>query len=265
MGSFCRSLFLVARRVCHGGLPSAAQRRICHSERFHFSREHESGFRRGRGRCFQTAYGYPHEQLLGYGDDRRRHVLRPLVSSYSAGDAVQSGSRPECRPTVSFTPHAAGKPVGRLTISTSAATAGTIAITASGSAVAPGALELSPASLSFGTVVVGQSEAQTATLKNSGSSSVTVWKASVSSAAFTISGLALPVTLAAGQSTTITVTFAPKTSGWASGSVAISGTASLTLSASSGSSDLPPHPRALHCLWLETAPPPDNWPFLRRA
>ena len=139
--------------------------------------------------------------------------------------------------TVSFTPHAAGKPVGRLTISTSAATAGTIMITASGSAVVPGALELSPASLSFGTVAVGQSEAQTATLKNSGSSSVTVSKASVSSAAFTISGLALPVTLAAGQSTTITVTFAPKTSGSTSGSVTVSGTASLTLSASSGSSE----------------------------
>lgn len=138
--------------------------------------------------------------------------------------------------TVAFTPHAAGKPVGKLSISTSAATAGTIAVALSGSAVATGALELTPASLAFGTVAVGQSEAKTAALKNSGGSDVTVSKASVSSAAFTINGLTLPVTLAAGQSTSLTVTFAPKSSGSASGSVAVSGSASLTMSAASGTS-----------------------------
>ncbi|MGC2197124.1 MAG: choice-of-anchor D domain-containing protein, partial [Terriglobales bacterium] len=138
--------------------------------------------------------------------------------------------------TVSFTPRAAGKPAGRLTISTSAATAGTIAVTLAGSAVSAGALELSPASLSFGTVAVGQSEAKTATLKNSGGSAVTVSKASVSSAAFTLNGLTLPVTLAASQSTNFTVTFAPKSSGSASGSIAVTGSASLSMSAASGSS-----------------------------
>ena len=46
--------------------------------------------------------------------------------------------------TVAFTPHASGKPAGRLIISTSAATAGTIAVTLAGNAVSRGALQASP-------------------------------------------------------------------------------------------------------------------------
>jgi hypothetical protein len=141
--------------------------------------------------------------------------------------------------TVVFTPHAAGKPLGKLSISTSALAAGTISVAVTGSAVAAGTLEVSPASISFGTVAVGQSMAKTAALKNSGGTSVTVSQASVSSSAFTINGLTLPVTLSAGQSTSFTVTFAPKTLGAANGSVAVSGSASLTMSAASGSSGPP--------------------------
>jgi len=99
----------------------------------------------------------------------------------------------------------------------------------SGSAVPPGSLALSPASLAFGSVDVGQSVAKTATLTNSGSTSVTVSQDAANSAAFTISGLSLPATLAAGQSATITVTYAPKASGTVNGNVTISGNASLTM------------------------------------
>src|SRR4029077_5171483 len=104
-----------------------------------------------------------------------------------------------------------------------------IDVAVSGSAVPPGSLALSPASLAFGSVDVGQSVAKTATLTNSGSTSVTVSQDAANSAAFTISGLSLPATLAAGQSATITVTYAPKASGTVNGNVTISGNASLTM------------------------------------
>jgi hypothetical protein len=141
--------------------------------------------------------------------------------------------------TVAFTPRTAGKPAGRLIISTSAATAGTITVAVSGSAVAAGTLAVSPSSLSFGNVGVGQSAAKTATLTNSGGSSVTVSQASVSNAAFTIRGLSLPVTLVANQSTAFTVTFAPKSSGSISSSITVTGNAALTVGAVSGSSSSP--------------------------
>ncbi len=136
---------------------------------------------------------------------------------------------------VTFTPQAAGKPSGRLSIATSPANGGVLRVGLSGIAVAAGTLAVNPSALSFGNVGVGQSAAKTATLTNSGGSSVTVSKASVSNAAFTISGLTLPVTLGANQSTAFTVTFAPKSSGAISSSITVNGDASLTTGAVAGS------------------------------
>ena len=47
------------------------------------------------------------------------------------------------------------------------------------------------------------------TLTNSGGSSLTITQANLSGAGFTMTGLTLPVALAAGQSTTFNVTFTP--------------------------------------------------------
>ena len=141
--------------------------------------------------------------------------------------------------TVTFTPQAAGKPAGRLSITTNAASDRALGVALSGTAVAAGTLAVNPSALSFGNVGVGQSAAKTATLTNPGGSSVTVSKASVSNAAFTISGLTLPVTLGANQSTAFTVTFAPKSSGAISSSITVNGDASLTTGAVAGSTSAP--------------------------
>jgi len=138
--------------------------------------------------------------------------------------------------TVTFAPQAAGSPSANLSIMSNTGFTGLVRVALRGSAVTAGNIQVSPASLSFGTVAVGQSMAKTATLKNVGGTAVTVSQASISSSAFTISGLALPVTLAAGQSTTFTVSFAPRTSGSDSSTVAVSGTASLSVGGFSGSS-----------------------------
>src|SRR5205807_5652551 len=58
-------------------------------------------------------------------------------------------------------------------------------------------------------------------LTNSGTSSVTITQANLSGSGFTISSLALPLTLNAGQSTSFTVLFTPHSSGSVSGNLAI--------------------------------------------
>jgi hypothetical protein len=138
--------------------------------------------------------------------------------------------------TVTFSPQVAGTPSGRLYITTGRYDS---LVALSGKAVPQGTLMLSPSSLSFGNVGVGQSTAKTVTLTNSGGSGVTVTQASVSNAAFTISGLSLPVTLAANQAASFSVTFAPKLSGAVSGSITVNGNASLIMGAVAGASSSP--------------------------
>jgi hypothetical protein len=97
----------------------------------------------------------------------------------------------------------------------------------------PGQLTPAPTSITFGNVQVGTRQTQTDTLTNTGGSNITVTQASVSGSGYSITGLTLPLTLAAGQSATVSVIFAPATSGSATGNLSVvsdSGTAVITLS-----------------------------------
>ena len=147
---------------------------------------------------------------------------------------VTLGPRQSATLTVTFTPQEAGTPFARLYITSSGENS--VRVSLSGKAVRRGTLTVNPSSLSFGNVGVGQSAAMPASVTNSGGSSVTLSQASASNAAFTISGLSLPLTLAANQTTTFNVTFAPKSSGAVSGSITVNGSASGTTGAASGSS-----------------------------
>jgi hypothetical protein len=129
--------------------------------------------------------------------------------------------------TIAFSPQSKGKPAGKISVNTSSG--GKIDIAVSGNAVDPGKLGASPGSLTFGNVGVGQSEAKAVTLTNSGGTSVTVSQASVSSGAFSISGLTLPVTIEAGQSVAFNVVFAPKSAGAVNASVTLNGVSSLSM------------------------------------
>ena len=99
--------------------------------------------------------------------------------------------------TVTFAPQSAGSASGSIAVTTDAANP-VVSVPVSAVATAPGALISNPSSLSFGSVQVGSRQTLSATLTNSGGSSVTVSQASVSGSGFTISGLNLPVTLARG-------------------------------------------------------------------
>jgi len=88
-------------------------------------------------------------------------------------------------------------------------------------AAATSSLSSSPSSVSFGSVAFGSSRSASVVLTNTGSASVTITQANVSGSAFSMSGLALPYTLAAGQNTAFTVTFTPGTYGSATGNISV--------------------------------------------
>ena len=127
--------------------------------------------------------------------------------------------------TVTFAPQSAGNASGSVAVTTDAANL-VVSVPVSAVATAPGALVSNPSSISFGSVQAGNGQTLSATLTNSGGSSVTVSQASVSGSGFALSGINLPVTLAAGQSVPFSVTFNPQSSGSASGTLAFASNAS---------------------------------------
>jgi hypothetical protein len=100
----------------------------------------------------------------------------------------------------------------------------TLSIALSGTGTAAGTLAVSPTSLSFGNVVVGSSSSLNGSLTASGAS-VTINSASLNNGEFAFSGISLPATLGAGQSTPFTVTFTPQASGATSASLSFSSNA----------------------------------------
>jgi hypothetical protein len=89
-------------------------------------------------------------------------------------------------------------------------------------------LSCSPSSLFFGSVAVGKSETAVVVLTNAGKTSVTVSAMKTSGAAFRAPGLTLPLTLAAGQSVPVNVTYSPSATGWTQGGITFSSNASNT-------------------------------------
>jgi len=87
--------------------------------------------------------------------------------------------------------------------------------------VTQGTLTASPTSLAFGSVQVGNSTNLSETLTNTGGSAINISQANLTGAAFSISGLTLPLNLVANQSATFTATFTPTGTGAASGSLSV--------------------------------------------
>src|SRR3989442_7356823 len=107
-----------------------------------------------------------------------------------------------------------------MAFSSSNAPGSPLTIALSGTGTQP-QLSPTPTSVSFGSLVTGTNTSQTITLKNTGTASLTISQATVSGAGFTISGLTVPVTIAAGGSTTFSAAFAPTTAVSVTGSVSL--------------------------------------------
>ena len=93
-------------------------------------------------------------------------------------------------------------------------------------AAAPEQLTCSSNTLHFGAVGVGETETLLVNLTNNGSTSVTLSEINLSNAEFNASIASLPTVLSSGQSVSVSVAFAPTTSGWTSGTVAFVSNAS---------------------------------------
>jgi Abnormal spindle-like microcephaly-assoc'd, ASPM-SPD-2-Hydin/HYDIN/CFA65/VesB-like, Ig-like domain len=102
----------------------------------------------------------------------------------------------------------------------STTTSATVALSGSGISAA-GQISASPTSLIFGNLLPGTSQTLNETLTNTGTTSVTISQASMSSAMFTASSLSLPSTLGAGQSVTFGVVFTPNVAGSITGKLSI--------------------------------------------
>jgi Cep192 domain 4/Abnormal spindle-like microcephaly-assoc'd, ASPM-SPD-2-Hydin/HYDIN/CFA65/VesB-like, Ig-like domain len=117
--------------------------------------------------------------------------------------------------TVSFAPAGAGSASGNISVVSNAANSvSTVAL--SGMGVQP-QISVAPGSVSFGAVTVGQTSSQAVTLTNAGGAPLNITQLAGPGTGFSLTGLALPLTLAPGKSTAFTVSFTP-TSGASSSS-----------------------------------------------
>ena len=158
--------------------------------------------------------------------------------------------------SITFTPSAAANASGTISISSNASS-GSASVALSGAGVAPGLLQASPASTSFVNVGVGRNQSQPATLTNSGGSTVTVSQAAVSGTGFSLSGLTIPLTLAAGQSASFNLVFTPQAAGSVNGNVAFTSNASnptlnLPLSGTALAAGIPATFFGMHINWAST-------------
>jgi Abnormal spindle-like microcephaly-assoc'd, ASPM-SPD-2-Hydin len=138
-----------------------------------------------------------------------------LPLSLNQGESVTFG--------ILFAPEVGGTASGGITVVSNGWNPD-LSIALSGTGVSAGQLTSSTTTVNFGSVTVGTSKTLTATLTATGSS-VTVSSATSNSSEFSVGGLSLPTTIAAGQNAPFTLTFTPQTSGTASGSISLSSNA----------------------------------------
>jgi hypothetical protein len=145
--------------------------------------------------------------------------------SDNCGGSVLPGGH--CTLTLTFTPSVLGALSGELTLTDNAVTSPQL-VSLSGSGVAP--LSITPASLAFGTVTVGNtSSSKTATLMNNTASSLTIsFSASGDYVAIGNGTSPCGTTLLANAKCTVGVTFAPHSNGSANGAVTVTFNGSLS-------------------------------------
>jgi hypothetical protein len=125
--------------------------------------------------------------------------------------------------SASFTPSSAGNASGSISIASDApGSPMTIALSGTGT---QSQWSIIPTSLNFGNVNVGSNSSQNITLTNSGTATLVISSATLSGQGFSISGLALPQTVAPGASATFAAQFAPAAAGSNSGSISVSSNA----------------------------------------
>jgi carbon monoxide dehydrogenase subunit G len=126
--------------------------------------------------------------------------------------------------TVRFSPNAAGAQSGNLTIASNdpARASVVVAVTGTGGAAAAvPSIDVTPASLDFGSVNVNATRDLAVTIANRGTSALNVTAITSSNARFTIAAGGAPFTVAAGAQSTVNVRFSPNAAGAQTGNLTI--------------------------------------------
>jgi hypothetical protein len=123
----------------------------------------------------------------------------------------------------------------------------------------PGTLAVSAATVGFGNVALGSNAIKTEKL-TAATSAVTISSGNWNGDGFSIGGITFPVTLAAGQSASFTVTFAPQTSGSTSGGISFLSDAanSPTVESFTGVGTQTSGPSPQHSVSLSWSPSPST-------
>jgi hypothetical protein len=119
-----------------------------------------------------------------------------------------------------FAPAANGSVTGSISIATNNPSDDPATVSLSGTGITL-LISVRPISTTFGPDIVGSRTTFPVILRNTSTGSVTISQATVSGAAFSLSGLSLPYTLAPGKDTNFSVTFAPVEDGRVTGNVSI--------------------------------------------
>lgn len=128
--------------------------------------------------------------------------------------------------TLRFAPTKTGPTSGTITIASSASTTPLAAHLAGNGVSSSTKLTTDASSLNFGGVTVGHPAMKTLKLTNQGNARITIKGINVSGSEFSATGYAVPFALAAGQSASFMVRFAPTVPGGSTGNVLITSTAS---------------------------------------
>jgi uncharacterized protein (UPF0303 family) len=125
---------------------------------------------------------------------------------------------------VTFTPEWRGELASNFSVSNLDDPVLTVPLSGTGGGTSAAQLTVSPATLSFGSVTVGNTSTKSATITAAGAS-VTVSAASLGSSLFSLSGITLPLTLSAGKSASFDVLFTPQASGTVTSTLKFASTA----------------------------------------
>jgi hypothetical protein len=109
----------------------------------------------------------------------------------------------------------------RVVVSNTAGTATSAAATLTVNPPPAPAIQVSSTSISFGNDVVGSNSSQLLVITNTGAATLTITQVNETGSAFSVSGYTLPLSVNAGNQTTITVAFLPTSVGAVSGNISI--------------------------------------------
>jgi hypothetical protein len=141
------------------------------------------------------------------------------VSNLSLPRVLSAGQSVDLK--VTLTPTTGGWAGGSIKFSSNASNSA-LMLDVAGSGVNSEPLTASPSTLSFGQATMGTDSTLPVVVTNTRSWKVTLSAIQTAGSGFSVSGPAFPLTLAAGQSVTLNVTFAPQSAGLTGGNLLVS-------------------------------------------